>query len=260
MFVRRADGAVVSDARDAVEVWNVGEAAPVRRLVLPDGGTGVRFTPDGDTVVAAYRAGGVVGWDVATGQEQFHHRTPRAWALAVHPSGLLAVGLGPPNEPGRVRLLDPLTGRTVAEAATGGGDVTALEFDPAGGTLAAGGHRGGDPLRVVGRVWAVTDGTLAAPRDVAGDTHWVGGGAFVGGLAFAPAPDGRLGVLAEDGVLRLHRPADGRLVYVFPGHQGRGRSVAFSPDGRKVVTAGGDRLAVWDLRAVEALRPPQYYR
>jgi WD40 repeat protein len=35
--------------------------------------------------------------------------------------------------------------------------------------------------------------------------------------------------------------------------QGGGRNVAFSPDGRRLVSAGGERLKVWDMQTGEEL-------
>ena len=257
VFKRRADGTIVSDDRAAVEVWDVGTPNARLRLPLPSRGAGVGFTADGKTVVAACRSA-VIGWDVTTGRERFRHPTPPTGALAVHPSGLLAVGLE--ATPGQVRLIDAATGETRAEAETGGEGVCELAFDAAGGLLAAGGTAG-KSARLVARAWTVADGRLTADRAITGESVWFSN-LGVAGLAFAPVGADRrwLAVLGEDGVVRFYDPATGELKYVFPGHQGRGRSVAYSPDGRKLLTAGSDRLAVWDLAAVEAWRPPHYYR
>jgi hypothetical protein len=69
----------------------------------------------------------------------------------------------------------------------------------------------------------------------------------------------RPGRAVEDGTLRLWEVVSGRLRRTFEGHERGVESVAFSPDGRSVLSGSDDRtLKLWDVASGEVLEtfPP----
>ncbi len=70
--------------------------------------------------------------------------------------------------------------------------------------------------------------------------------------------DGNDLVIGETkGVVRVWDVGTGRPLVALDGRHGRwARAVAFSPDGRTLVTAGDARVLLWDLVGVAALRRP----
>ncbi len=62
-------------------------------------------------------------------------------------------------------------------------------------------------------------------------------------------PDTRLGVfLGDDGQITIHRAVDGETLAILSGHAGAVETVAISPDGSLLATAGTDHVIyLWDL-------------
>jgi len=71
---------------------------------------------------------------------------------------------------------------------------------------------------------------------------------------FAFSPDGeRLAAGNEDGTVRVWSLADGETLLTLPGHSSLVRDVTFSPDGRLLITAGGEGAKVWDAETGDLL-------
>ena len=84
--------------------------------------------------------------------------------------------------------------------------------------------------------------TAAALRVCAGSTR------FVPRIAFSPAGD-LVAAASHDGVVRIWRATDGRLVHTLGGHTKRVGDVAFSPDGKLIASASEDGTArIWRVR------------
>jgi WD40 repeat protein len=121
--------------------------------------------------------------------------------------------------------------------------VAAVAFDPDGKLLAAGSYG-----QVV--VW-----DLAAARPARLLTNVLGA---VHDLKFSP--DGKLlavagGQPSAKGDLRLYRVADWHLLGVLRGHDDVVFSTAFSPDGRRLVSASFDHtLKLWDVEKLQPIR------
>jgi WD40 repeat protein len=169
-------------------------------------------------------------------------RTVRLWPLGAGAARVLAghelestgVAFAPDgralltgSEDRTARLWDLASGEARVLAA--GAPVTDVAFSPDGGTLAIG-TRGG--LRLIER---------ASGRALPSGNR---GSAEVYAVAWSPR--GLLAVGGSDG-LSTYSPAEGRT-RVFLGHEGSVGAVSFTPDGRLLVSSGGDgTVRVWPI-------------
>jgi WD40 repeat protein len=61
--------------------------------------------------------------------------------------------------------------------------------------------------------------------------------------------------VADDAVVRLWDVATGKQVRTFEGHTGSVPGLAFSPDGKRLLTGGHDRTArLWDVATGKEVR------
>jgi WD40 repeat protein len=201
--------------------------------------------PDGRTVVAAGSTDAAVRfWDVDSGQLLDVWEAPGAlvYGLAYSPDGrLLAAGDGDGSlllwdlDSGlsalpRLRLDNPPT-------------VLSISFQPDGRWLATGSGSG------LIRIWDRTSGELR--RELRASDNPV---------RATFSPDGRLlaagsGGFAPDYAVRLWDPANGQLVRTLEGHTTDVKDLAFSPDGRLLVTCDGDGITrLWAVTTGQALQ------
>ncbi|HEX4612328.1 MAG TPA: hypothetical protein VH092_29305 [Urbifossiella sp.] len=146
-----------------------------------------------------------------------------------------------------VTLVDTATGRHILLETIPGGHVGAVAFAADGKTLAA-----GSDIRV--RRWALSGDT---PRQLEPDFNLRD---RVGALAYHP--DGTKLAAGAGTALALLDVATGQEAWRVPAHSGHVTSIAFSPDGGRIVTAarGVDTtVRVWaaaDGKAVASLPHP----
>jgi WD40 repeat protein len=232
-----------------VRVWDL--ATGEQRLCLEGSPKGLLYalaiSPDGKTLAAGdYSDGSVYVWDLGTGKrlhaldlgKQFGQGV---MCLAISPDGrILAAG---EQARDRVRCWETATGRKVVDFAAHKQGVHSLAFAPDSRTLASAGW--GD-LTV--RLWDVELGVSL------GEWPCDSGQGVV-----TYSPDGKTLAWGGSTGIRLWETASKKVRREFAGHPVAVHSLAFSPDGRTLVSGSMDTTAlVWDVtgRGHERAAPP----
>ncbi len=228
-----------------VHLWDVADGS--RRTTLTSASSRVEsmaFAPDGTTLAAGSYDGTVRLWDPATGRARSTltgHTSP-VMSVAFAPDGReLAAG----NEADvfgggdvAVRLWKVGTDRPRATLRVPGGDLRSVAYSPDGDTMATSSLRmSDDPRDETGsvRLWDTATRRTRAVLDE-GLTH-------VEEVHFSP--DGRTLALSDDAGAELWDVRTRRPRVTLPARFVNG--MAFSPDGRTLVTVG-DGLVLWDPR------------
>lgn len=229
-----------------VSLWDV--AAGRRRAVLLEGDlhspVAVVFSPDGRLLATGTGAGAVSLWDVASGELRRGHADAHAGAVravAFAPDGRTLASAGRDRS---VRLWDVASGDAVGVVRGHEGPVNCLAFAPDGRAFVTGGDDG------TARVW----GLRRAPdrRNLARDAWSPRSVAFTAdSRTLATADYHAVRIYDADSGTHLRTIAANHWVF----------SMALSPDGRLVATAGeqgkggGEPGAVrlWDARTGKSL-------
>ncbi len=250
------DGSRVASASEdgSARIWDFSAPSPGRVSTLRGhiGAVNVlAFSPDGTRLVTGGDKGKILLWDATAPQPVgvlLQHHTSRVLSLAWHPDGArLASG----DETGVLAVWDvnaperPLSTRAAHE-----GGVTSLLFDSADPPSL---WSGSDDRAA--RQWALRDdGSLARARTL---------GEHLGGVtSLAVSDDGRWAATATSAgevflwprATRRGRGKRKKKSGPLPalpllGHSGIVPTVAFTPDGHWLITAGGSGLRMWDLQA-----------
>ena len=233
-FTAQGVGTAVAELEGDYRTWHLPAAATARlgKGAMGEGDRAVTLSADGRCLAVA-SAIGVWLYEAATSRAQALLPSERAvHSVAFSLDGTLAAGL----DNGRVELWEVETGeRTGTLRHADWGRVTVV-FSPDGTKLASG------SLEQVIKVWDVetrrVTGTWEVPRD--SDSYW--------DIPVAFSPDGtRLASGFQDGTVRLWEVATQTEVGTLEGHTDRVASVAFSPDGKSLVSGSWRTVRLWDL-------------
>jgi WD40 repeat protein len=239
------DKTVVTTAgwdRPIVHTWNTVTGKERRRFALPGSAWAQAVDRAGTQLAAADKSHLIRLYDLATGKEcgRLTGHTARVRAMEFSPDGQwLASASG---EERKVRLWNVATRQETRSFEAG--DVFSVAFSPDGALLAAGGDDSGV------RLWDLVTGRerLRLTND---KTFWTRA------CCVRFSPDGRtLATGSMHGLVYLWEVATGKQRLRPEGVQDWTGTLAFSRDGRYLITGGSDTAAlVWDLRAVAGATP-----
>ncbi len=233
--------ATANPLRGDVHLWDWRTGGVARYI---DTGTnavaGMALSPDGKRLaVGAFRSDPQTGrylpvvalWDIANDKEERRLPGAAAGVLAFSPDGRLLAGFDSFRGGESVHLWEAATGKERVKLRHK--DVTALTFTPDGRTLACGDF-GGITL------WELASGKERGRIEIHSN-----------GKVLYAAPDGRWLARAEGRTIHLYDVRRIRLAHTFRGHEGDVKGLAFTPDGKALVSASADTtLLVWDLAGV----------
>jgi RNA polymerase sigma factor (sigma-70 family) len=211
-----------------VHVWEAATGKEVRQFT--GRGRFVAFSPDGKSLaVESWKD--VVLWDVATGKElrriTLGEKEGRAWSASFAPDGKT---MATQTDSGTLSVWDVATGKKLRELTQDAGYDGVVAFAPDGKSLIS-----------------VGDADLyfwdpATGRETA---HW-NCGAYGMVHCLAVAPDGKSVAWGGswDGSVHFGDGVTGKELRHFD--TGGIKALAFSPDGKRLVTSAGNRVRVWD--------------
>ena len=226
------DGSVVTGSWDGtVRLWETTTGREIR--VFDHHREAVRavaFSPDGRSISASGDTTTI--WDVATGRETRVVRHAQARDAAFSPdSGSLAVV----GNLSSARTFDRTSGRELRRFEGQTDWVVAAAFSPDGRTVLAA------SWDHTARLWDVATGQET--RRLQGHSDSLRSATF--------SPDGQFALTSSwDNTTRLWETATGREIRRFP----TGGAVAFSPDGRSMLSEHGKAVRLWDVATGQEIR------
>jgi WD40 repeat protein len=223
-----ASGSVDGTAR----LWEIPSGKELRQFRLNDPVRAIALSPDGSVLAMAGDDSIIHLRDVARGTELHQLECNRGGihALAFAPDGALLAS-GHPD--GSIQLWKVATGAKVRQWPAHRGRIWSVAFSRDGKRLAS----GGDDLAA--RIWD----PVTARR-----IHQIESQRAVYCVAFSPVASLLAVGGGKENVVRLVSPETGKVEKSLAGHFSHIRSLAFSGDGKTLVSGGLDKeIHVWDV-------------
>ena len=237
------DGRRIATGSDdqTVRIWDINDG---KCLEIIQGYTNsiksVQFTPNGKKLVSAHQDCTVKIWDV------FSHQ--HLCTLKGHDSPVLSVGLHPDgkliasgSEDGTIKIWDIDKNKCLYSLSEHAADIWGISFSPDGQFFASGSY---DKTIKIWRLdQKICIHTLKGYDDK------------IGAVTFNPGSS--LLATAGESAVEIWDVASGKCVYILEEkeHKGRVKSVAFSPDGKLLVSGSTDKnIKIWDLSKRQLIR------
>ncbi|MBL7187157.1 MAG: protein kinase [Phycisphaerae bacterium] len=218
-----------------IKIWDVASGDEVMTLRGHENWIWwIAFSPDGRRIVSSSNDKTIKVWDANNGTEMMtlrgHHEL--VWSVVFSPDGK-RIASGNWNK--TIKVWDVASGNELITLRGHAKAVSNVVFSPDGERIFSTGYWG-----------AIKEWDPAIKPDVLRVDAWIDQVAFSpDGKRIAASPANR------NGVIKLWDAVSGADIMTLRGHQGRA-SIAFSPDGRQIVSGGNDKTVnVWNaLRGV----------